>query len=224
MQLTIAGNLDTQVTFPSSGFYVHQFNQAGLVELSVQTQDRLGNVLTATVTIKVISAESTAFIALEGVERSWQWPNLPAEVVVETGDYKYHAASKKMACYDEYDQGYIIARLGANGPILASFKPEVFTIYNVVKGYVSIVETHADGSSVIEDTLYLSKMPNNLVITLNINTGGAIFGNGSLQYDIPMGDFNDLNSYTYRVLRPAGKTTSCHNPIVKDGILVLKYL
>ena len=207
---------------------VFQFNKAGNNAVRA-----IVNGVTNLMTVTVVSATQPKGPDIWlNQTRTWNWNGLPSQAVVDFGSLRLIPGSVsgtnrafRITAIDEDEPGALVARLGAGGPILASVQPVIFNLYSTVLGYVPVVEVNADGSTTIANTLYMTRIPADIEILLTINTGGAIFGNGSLEYSLSSGDFSELGSMTYLVHRPAGKTTSCHWIVVKqDGVIIGPYL
>jgi hypothetical protein len=160
--------------------------------------------------------------------RSWTWIGLPTQTVLDSGSLRVLPGTVtatnrtySIIALDEYEPGALVARLGAGGPILGHTMPVIFNFYSAVLGFVPVVEVGADGSTTIENTLYMTRVPADIDILLSINTGGAVFGNGWLENTLSNADFNELGAMSYRVIRPQGKTTTCHWIYVKqDGTTI----
>jgi len=222
VNLTIGSN--TLETISESAA-VFQFNEPG--DNAVRSiVNGLTNVMTVTVATAATQPKGPD-IWLNQI-RTWNWNGLPAQAVVESGSLRLNPSlvsgsdrAFQITALDEDEPGSLVARLGAGGPILTHVEPVIFNLYSTVLGFVPVVETHSDGSTTIENTLYMSRVPSDIDILLAISTGGAIFGNGALAYSLSRDDFNELGALSYRVIRPVGKTTSCHNIIIKqDGVFI----
>jgi hypothetical protein len=213
---TVASNTSFQAT--SDSFAVYRFNTSGAFRVTASVQGATGTVsgvMTATV---VEAASVPAPDVWIKQTRNWTWSGLPSIAVIESaGSLRMLQTgisgtnrTYSMTALEEDEHDAIVARAGVGGPILRSVLPKAFYFQSCVLGYAPVVATYPDGSTMIENTLYMSPVPSDISILLTISVGGAIFGNGMLSYYLNCNDFNELGSMKYQVLRPPGKTTTCH--------------
>jgi hypothetical protein len=110
----------------------------------------------------------------------------------------------------------MVARLGANGPVLDSAK--VSAIQGDHGTYFKVVETFADGSRMTEVRLQLGYVPSDLVVQLHIFVGGVTFLDGTLNKTLTAADFNELGVCTYRLIQSAeSRTSTCHTTRIYQG-------
>jgi hypothetical protein len=91
--------------------------------------------------------------------------------------------------------------------------------------YLSIVETYADGSVMVQSQISLSEVPDNLRINLKIFVAGVTFDDGTIERWVTAADFDEYGVYKYRMIRaPGAYTGSCHNiKLYQDNTLLKTY-
>ncbi len=210
----------------SDSAIVHTFPAPGSYEITAQVdvgETQASGGFTVTV---VQSAAPPAPVLWLGQTRSWDWPGIAPQASVDAGRSLTLELAATQQSTREYrlrsdhmhEYGAITARLGRNGPILHAVRPRVVDVQTAVLGYVRIVNVYPDGATEIENTLFIRNLDPAITIELRINTAGAIFGDGSISRILSAADFTETGALTYRVLRPAGNTTTCHNIIIsQDG-------
>jgi hypothetical protein len=115
---------------------------------------------------------------------------------------------------------YMVARLGADGPVLDSAK--ISSIRGDHGTYFKVVETFADGSRMVEVRLQLGYVPTDLAVVLHIFVGGVTFLDGTLNKTLTAADFNELGVCTYRMLQSASsRSSTCHTTKLYQGGLYI---
>jgi len=124
---------------------------------------------------------------------------------------------------DAAEPRMILARLGTNGPVLASTVVEGFRLFNCYDTYLRYVHIYPDGSQTIEEAFVLTPMPSNgISVTVRIIVSGVTFEDGTLTKTLTPADFDSLGVCRVRYLRAAGvKTGVCHvTKAYQNGMLV----
>ena len=185
-----------------------------------------GDPVTGSMNVKVVSSSfSTAPVALIDKARSWLNPGIAPETVVKsdswidifespldpTGrNFEFKATADKT--------GYVLARLGENGPVTDSKEVRVIQISIIPSGKHKVIETFADGSILVEATIILSYVPPDIRIHLRMYTGGITFDDGTIERWVTADDFDQYGVYKYRILRADGAYTGiCHADEIYQG-------
>jgi hypothetical protein len=234
MTIAIAGvtNYTTAASTPVS----HQFDQAGTFTvlggyLPTGTMDSM--------TVKVVDASFDVPVAAwVGKRRYWDCTNLPSEVVIEADPrIKFEQVPKLKpsqqmllgqngrrfsVTVDEAELRVVVARLGANGPVLASAPIVGFRLYNTLDTYLRQIEVHSDGSQLIEAGFILSPVPPQVNVDVQVLVSGVTFSDGTLKKKLIAADFDELGFCPVRFLRAAGVQTSvCHaTKAYQNGTLI----
>jgi hypothetical protein len=209
----------TNYSGPYNRSVPHRFDAAGLYTvLGGFTNNTVTN---GQLTVKVVDAAFNGDPAcMIGVERSWDCPRLPPEVVIEHdgglgvtstnlpgGGVRFHLTT------GTDDPLYMVARLGANGPIMDNAKVE--GIVATQPPYWRVVQSFADGSRLVEARLYLGNIPADLTVEFHIFVGGVTFDDGTIDRTITAVDFNEFGEYVYYMLQSADTLTStCHSTLI----------
>jgi hypothetical protein len=162
--------------------------------------------------------------------RVWNCPALPPQAVVESDPrlelISLTNTSASVSNFgmkiDAQEPRYLIARLGAGGPVLGNLRVDGFRLFATTETYVDVVQQFADGSALIECGLVVSPLLQEVAVRLEILVGGVTFDDGTLVKTLTAGDFNEVGQASVRFLRPAGIQTSvCHLiEAYQDGILL----
>jgi hypothetical protein len=208
-----------RVEFPGSGSY-HIFVE--------HSRDDL--VTNAWLDVQAVSAAfpMSDIVTVAGTPRTLAAPALPTNVVVEADTLLVMNATPRAAggstltVRNDYDGPLgILARLGENGPILASTK--VSTVYGDRGSYWRVTETYPDGSRMVEVRLQLGNVPEDIRVVLDIFVGGVVFDDGTRKMTLTAADFDETGSATYYMIQAAHVTTSvCHRTYYYDGNVRIK--
>ena len=166
------------------------------------------------VTVIEAAFPTNAPACMIGKTRTWQTPDIPAEAVLQ-GDSTVilggtlTAPTIHMSKINR-DHG-IIARLGANGPIIAKQKLNGFWIQGAVDGYVQVIERFED-SQVWEQNMVTKLLPDNVDIEISIFIGGVTFADDlTTTRWITSVDLNEIGEYSFQLIHPNSvKASVCH--------------
>jgi len=112
---------------------------------------------------------------------------------------------------DDNEQRTILARLGANGPVLDSTRITGFDVWSGAQARLTIIKTYPDGSQLIEMLLISSPVEPDVTFVLEPIASGVIFEDGTITKTLTASDFDELGQYRVRFIRPASVHTSvCH--------------
>lgn len=164
--------------------------------------------------------------AWAGKERSWQLANVAPEAVLvpdarvffEEQDGLPNNGRQINLIADQNEPRLILARLGANGPVLDLAKMTDFQLWSAGSTYVRVLQTYPDGSQLIETLIIVSPMPADLSVQLDVIVGGVTFDDGSTSKTLTATDFDPLGRAIVRFIRPASaKTSVCHSVKAYQG-------
>ncbi len=236
VSIVIAGvtNYTTDAATP----VVHRFDQAG----TFMIVGGFNGQITGFVTVQVVEASLDSPAAWAGKRRFWDCTNLPSEVVVEADprlkltpvpDSQRQLQRPKppplgpngrqfSATIDAAEPRVVVARLGADGPVLASTAVRGFRLFSGSDTYLRLMHRYEDGSQSIEAGLVLSPMVPDLSVGLRIIVAGVTFEDGTLTKTLRASDFDDLGFTRVRFIRAAGvKTSVCHTvKAYQNGMLI----
>jgi hypothetical protein len=165
-------------------------------------------------------------ICLVGSQRQWTCPGIPTENVTIEHDRSLTATASPLLQggvafqLESYTVGtyHMTARLGENGPLLDNAAINVLRFDSSSYVAANVVTTFADGSQLIEISIWLSDVPPGLRIDMNVFVGGVVFDDGTVHRVVTAADFNEFGEYRYRLLKGPGiKTSVCHLTRVYDG-------
>lgn len=211
---------------------VHRFELAGsYIVTTTWTPESGGGQVTEEIEVTVETGTFNGTpTCLLNKERSWRNSNLPEAAVLE---YDHHLTVTQESLTDggrllymtiNRDMpAYMIARLGEDGPVMATTKIKAVSYSGASKSlYHDIIETYDDGSTLSEMRISLSRVPDDLEIELNIFVSGVIFEDGTTTRMVTAEDFNEFGEYRYRMIKSAGAATSvCHTiKMFQDGVMV----
>ena len=208
-------------------FAAYKFASTGSYTVEASFQPTAGGTpLTGSITVKAVPAgfNGTPY-AILGYERSWSNPNIPAEAILESDSglmlFRTNLTTGcNLAFYGRTaGQSWITARLGDNGPIMASGYVSILDC-NTHKndGYYKLIDTFSDGSKMIEGYIVLTNIPSDLTIKLQIATAGTTFEDGTTIKTLTAADFDANGICRYRMLKSATSVTAtCHTINFYEG-------
>ncbi len=214
----------------------HRFDKAGTFTV---TGTFLPTGATRSITVKVVEASfGDSISAWVGKRRFWDMENIPPEVVIEADPrLKLTRVSKEERAQqiptppplginghqysviaDAAEPRVVVARLGANGPIIARSVVEGFRLFNWYDTYLRYVQIHDDGSQTIEEAMILSLMRPDIKVVVRIIVSGVTFDDGTLTKTLMADDFDTLGICRVRYIRADGvKNSVCHVTKVYQG-------
>jgi PA14 domain-containing protein/thrombospondin type 3 repeat protein len=212
----------------------YKFENPGEYTVSVTyTPDGGGDPVAGSMEVKVVSSYfATAPVAILNKSRSWLNPNITTETFVKADSYINMYESDIQPTGRDLDlnatqdkTGYVVARLGEDGPVMDSEKIEVMKIEFLPTYKVEVIESFADGSVMIENHITLSHVPEDLMIHIRIFVGGHTFEDGTIEMWVTAADFDEFGVFKYRIIRSAGATSGvCHRVnIYQDDVLLQTY-
>jgi hypothetical protein len=136
-----------------------------------------------------------AIYEVSAEERAERLPNAPP-LGVNGREFKIESHSQ--------EPRYILARLGINGPILASTAVLGFELAAPPTSSFRLVSTQSDGSQLLEATYVLSPLVANIRLKISVATAGVTFEDGSLSKTLTTSDFDDLGLCRVNFIRAPG--------------------
>ncbi len=99
---------------------------------------------------------------------------------------------------------YVVARLGANGPILADTPILGYRFITPPDTSFRLASTRSDGSQVIEATYVLSPLVDHVGLNLDVAAAGLTFDDGTLTRTLRTADFDELGICRVNYIRAPG--------------------
>lgn len=202
----------------------HLFAEAGIYQATgVHTASGASGAMTVEVVEAQFSGEP---VALVDQNRNWENPGIGENVLVESDPRMYFAGAGVLAeggrkfrlRIDQPEDRYVVARLGADGPVVAGGRIVGTRIEASARTSVEIVETYADGSQLIEMTVVAGELTDQVRVGIDIFVAGVMFEDGTTFKELTMADFDEFGIATVRFIRPASASTSvCHSIKIYDG-------
>ncbi|MCW5553211.1 MAG: hypothetical protein KIS67_13760 [Verrucomicrobiae bacterium] len=230
--ITVVGvtNYTSDPTVP----VIHRFDQAG--DFTVTGAFLVSGRLSAasrsrSITVRVVEASFGGPVATWAAKgRYWDVSQLPPEVVLDSDPRLRVAAVTEQEdrlqlplssptpndrqyrlTNDAAEVRHVVARLGVDGPILASTPVEGFRLFNCYDTYLKYVHIYPDGSQLVEEALVLSPVLPNVTVQIHIIVSGVVFEDGTVTKTLTAADFDELGIYRVRYVRAAGvKSSVCH--------------
>jgi len=209
--------------------WTYKFETAGTYNI-VGTCTEDGTDVTQTVEVSVLSVNlGNAPVSVVNSVRTWTFACTSSIVQIEADPAitlsRETQTTDQRGCnlkVSSVMDATIVARLGADGPIMGSTTVRTIKIKSSSVGNWKVVDTLNDGSQLVEVTISLSVVPDDLVVTMTMWCGYATFLNGTKTMMISVADFSSDGTYKYYLILPAGAGThACHGTYIKQGNTVL---
>lgn len=199
----------------------HQFDTAGVFTIT----GSLSAIATGSVSVTVVGPVSLEpSVPVYSYRNDWVCTNLPPPVVLDADPRlsvvasssaqiaQLHPPLMALGTNDRvyriqhavFEPRYVLARLGQNGPILASTSIQGCDCSIAPESALKLVSTQNDGTQVVEGTYVLSPMVTNVTVILKILTAGVTFDDGTLEREVQPADFDGLGVYKATYLRSSG--------------------
>ena len=120
----------------------------------------------------------------------------------------------------------MVARLGPGGPVLARVRVDAFWLRAAVDGFVHVVETRPDGSTLLEQRLIAYNLPPSVNVELSVLTSGAFLvgdtGELTMTRTITHEHLSAVGELTYQLETVAdAKDSPCHRTDAFQGTRVV---
>ncbi|MBM4165236.1 MAG: hypothetical protein FJ222_12470 [Lentisphaerae bacterium] len=206
----------------------YAFDQAGLFTVSGVCSNANG-VTNGTLAVRVVTGAFNGREAacVTGQPRTWDCPGITTDSVIVadsllslTATNLVSGGTRFTVMHPSDKPLYMVARLGADGPVLDSAK--IVAISGDNGSYFRVLETFSDGSRRVEVRLQLGTVPADLLVKLHIFVGGVTFLDGTLDMTLTAADFDESGVCTYQMLQSAASFTSvCHTTqIYQDTVYI----
>jgi hypothetical protein len=190
--------------------------------------DGEGNAVAAEpLAVTVVSASFPAVPAacLLGVARTWDCPELPDGVRVES-DARVAVSRPapgrlSLRVSDTREDHVLVARTHAGGPILDAVRLDPFWVQAAADGEFWIIERY-ESSQLWECPIVTMNVPPTVDILLKVYVGGVVFDDFTVERWIALADLDAAGEYKLRLIHPNSVTSSaCHTvKLYQDGALV----
>ena len=228
--ITVEGN--TMTVSPGNPV-PYKFENSGEIQISSTYYPVSGSSVSATMTVNVVKINfATAPTVFVGETRPWNNPDIPTTQALLQSDSSINFSSAQLDpdgtiinLYAKNDsKAYITARLDSEfGPVADSLRVAATKCVDANTNYqYTVVCTFSNGDLLIESTIALSYVPDDLNLTITIKTAGVLFDNGTTELHVTAADFDENGVLTYRAIQAADKTGSiCHwIDFYQDDILI----
>lgn len=218
-----------QLEMTASEAFPYAFEHSGIYELSA-TVGEGDNLLSGSARIHVIGVDLGASPAvMVGHNRPWTLDPLPEVVVLESdphivlSNWKQSGSSRKYNLTVNSDaSGVVVARLGENGPVIDSVSVLPVRNYAHIETSWRVVDVFSDGYELVEATLSLGAVPDDLTIKMNTRVSGVTFvATGSKSMTVKAADFDADGTFRYYLLRPSTQSASCHQRSYQQNGVVI---
>ena len=183
-------------------------------------------VTNSSITVKAVGGSFDGNpVCYVGTQRTWDCADLPEDDVVIESDPKLTVSSSELGggglrfLIDmETDVSrYMIARLGEEGPILDNARVDGVIMRLGGKYDVDTVDVLPDGTDVLEYRIWLTTVPSDISIQVNIFSGGLVFDDGTTSRTFTASDFNDEGELRFRHFHDPEAGGMCFSIVVKQG-------
>ncbi len=222
----------------------YRFSQPGTYTV---TGTYLNSGASRSINVHVIDASLPRIVAVVGWRAHWYCTNLPPEVVIDSDprillgtpqgirpkrviqktaapaapqgenarDFNIRNASTE-------EPRYVVARLGTNGPIMASATIQGIKFAIPPETQLRVMDRKEDGTQLIEGTYLVNPMLPTLTVGFRIATAGVTFDDGTVQKLLTPTDFDGLGLCRLRFVRSTGVQGSvCHDmQVYENGVLI----
>lgn len=208
---------------------VHCFDQVGTFTAAGQYE---GSASAANViTVTVVDASLDGAAAWVGERRFWDCTNLPPEIAIDADPRlkldPVPDAERQLqkptppplgrngrqfsVTIDAAEPRVVLARLGADGPVVAGATIQGFRLFSGQDTYLYITRNYDDGSQLIEAAFVMSPVVPEVTFGVRVIVGGVTLEDGTLTKTLTASDFGSLGLAQVRFIRAPGvKTSVCH--------------
>jgi regulation of enolase protein 1 (concanavalin A-like superfamily) len=164
--------------------------------------------------------------AWAGRYRNWTLTNAVQQATVVSGgktalektDGLAQASGSYRLKVQDTTANHVVARLGPQGPVLASAEIKGFQLASGSATGVQVVRTYEDGSQLIEMGLVMSPVRAEVTVKVRLIVAGVMFEDGTIEKTFTAQDFNELGEASVRFIRPQeARSSVCHNIEAFDG-------
>ena len=173
---------------------------------------------------------TTSPAAWVGYQRVWDLANVPAGVVMQADSRLFFQQTASLTNNGEEfslradlnEPRSIVARVGANGPLLDTVQERGVALWLDNQTYTKVIQVYPDGSQLVEMLLVWSPVLPDLTVEMDVIVSGVIFDDGTTTKVLTPAGFDALGQAVVRFIRPASaKTSVCHAVTVWQGPVAL---
>ena len=206
----------------------YALERAGVHRLSATLTPPEGETLAGEVEVEAVSAAFAGSpAAIPHVERLWRHPDPASDRLALSCDGHLSlleldppgtAPRRLSLMLRERRAAVALARLGEDGPIAACATVRPMELAEpATEGYRTL-ETYEDGSRLVEGSIALDTVPEDLVVRLDILAGGVVFEDGTLTAEFTAADFAPDGTLTFRFLVASDSIpAACHSQTLLQG-------
>ncbi len=185
-----------------------------------------GTPATRTVAVTVMAAPLPAAnpACLLGRQRVWTCPDVTPGVTLQADSgvqLAWNGTNATLTVNRMYAEHVIVARAGANGPILDSRRIDHFWIQAAVDSFFKVIELRPT-SQVWENRLVGLNIPDSVSVELHIFVGGVTFDDLTITRWLTAADIGGAGDYRFRMFHPnsVGSST-CHTiKAYQNGVFI----
>jgi hypothetical protein len=222
--------------------HAHLFEQAGFYRITGTYQHGNGNgegnggegngneITTGEIIVQVVEAELGADIpAWIGRARTLAVTDSAGVLVLEPDNRLAFTETTPQGgtprsfnvATSEVEPRLIVARLGADGPILDRMQIQGFHVASSTSTYRRVIAEYPDGTRLIEMGIYLTRPVEGLEIELEFFLSGLVFENGTALLVLTAADFDANGLATVRFLSSREDAGICHTlKVYQNGELL----
>jgi hypothetical protein len=179
------------------------------------------------ITVTVVGYNFTNYpAAWLGYQRVWDLANVPTGVVMQADSRLFFQQTASLTNNGEEfslradlnEPRSIVARVGANGPLLDTVQERGVALWLDNQTYTKVIQVYPDGSQLVEMLLVWSPVLPDLTVEMDVIVSGVVFEDGTTTKVLTPPDFDVLGQAVVRFIRPASCQTSvCHAVTVWQG-------
>lgn len=208
----------------------YTFSTAGEYEVTSFYNDAQGNLVSATVTVKVIGLEFSAqpIVTLVGSPRHvdlshYQTEHSDIEADSRLSSWYKVSENTFSVTLDTTKEDFLISRLANNGPILGQIKLQAMEVFGSGQTSFKIVDRFDDGSILNELIVVASPLLEGVQVKHKIVLTGVVFDDGATTRIYDKKDIDEIQQFKSLILKTpqAPKTAACnHIDVYQDGEFV----
>ena len=197
----------------------YRFDNAGTVVVTTTFAPNSAHPTVNEMTVTVVGCAFNGTPALVvGYQRIWDNPAIPDLATLaydrqfRLDEFALADGGRQLNMITDVDlPGHMTARLGQDGPILASTRLDTVTYDTSAETRFVVVKEYSDVSQLIEGRMTLGYVPEDLEVHMHIFAGGVTFEDGTIDRVFTAEDFSEIGELRFRFIRAEdGYTAACH--------------
>ena len=211
--------VDEAVVFEglSSDHAIYQFNEIGTFAVRA-LYSPLSDFIENTITVTVVAGEFNGNpLAVAQQARTWDGSILAPELSIDSDSrLAFERSSSSGSNYnfklrtDTIRDRYIWARLGHEGPVVATSTVRGLQVATAASSGIFLEESYQDGTSSVRMPIVASRVADDMKIALDVFVGGVLFENGSTYKELFSGDFDSMGIAFVRFYKTGDVSATCH--------------